>query len=206
MSKETNEKNLKEKRSRYSAVSIILRQLYGVRMTGMPGYILLQDVVYKHLEDKSLTIDELVEWACKHFVFTISVDDAYDEILQVVTQKLPEAENGEDNIIEILPEVLAEATDLYEKKIIFGNVAEAVHKMKIPTMIEQDIISILFEIKRGKTIAEAVEKLASEENVVGVTEAKRPEEKAKRKKELHNTILVAFSSESELVEFAATIS
>lgn len=205
MSKETNEKNLKEKRSRYSAVSIILRQLYGVRMTGMPGYILLQDVVYKHLEDKRLTIDELVEWACKHFVFDISVDDAYDEILQVVTQKLPEAENGEDNIIEILPEVLAEATDLYEKKIIFGNVAEAVHKMKIPTMIEQDIISILFEIKRGKTIAEAVEKLASED-VVGVTEAERPEEKAKRKKELHNTILVAFSSESELVEFAATIS
>ncbi len=204
MSKETNEKNLKEKRSRYSAVSIILRQLYGVRMTGMPGYILLQDVVYKHLEDKRLTIDELVEWACKHFVFDISVDDAYDEILQVVTQKLPEAENGEDNIIEILPEVLAEATDLYEKKIIFGNVAEAVHKMKIPTMIEQDIISILFEIKRGKTIAEAVEKLASEDVVV--TEAKRPEEKAKRKKELHNTILVAFSSESELVEFAATIS
>ena len=204
MSKETNEKNLKEKRSRYSAVSIILRQLYGVRMTGMPGYILLQDVVYKHLEDKRLTIDELVKWACKHFVFDISVDDAYDEILQVVTQKLPEAENGEDNIIEILPEVLAEATDLYEKKIIFGNVAEAVHKMKIPTMIEQDIISILFEIKRGKTIAEAVEKLASEDVVV--TEAKRPEEKAKRKKELHNTILVAFSSESELVEFAATIS
>ena len=205
MSKETNEKNLKEKRSRYSAVSIILRQLYGVRMTGMPGYILLQDVVYKHLEDKRLTIDELVEWACKHFVFDISVDDAYDEILQVVTQKLPEDENGEDNIIEILPEVLAEATDLYEKKIIFGNVAEAVHKMKIPTMIEQDIISILFEIKRGKTIAEAVEKLASEDVVV-VTEAKRPEKKAKRKKELHNTILVAFSSESELVEFAATIS
>ena len=205
MTKNTNEKELKEKRSRYSAVSIILRQLYGVRMTGMPGYILLQDVVYKHLEDKRLTIDELVEWACKHFVFDISVDDAYDEILQVVTQKLPEAENGEDNIIEILPEVLAEATDLYEKKIIFGNVAEAVHKMKIPTMIEQDIISILFEIKRGKTIAEAVEKLASED-VVGVTEAKRPEEKAKRKKELHNTIFVAFSSETELLEFAEAIS
>ena len=192
MTKNTNEKELKEKRSRYSAVSIILRQLYGVRMTGMPGYILLQDVVYKHLEDKSLTIDELVEWA-------------YDEILQVVTQKLPEAENGEDNIIEILPEVLAEATDLYEKKIIFGKVAEAVHKLKISTLIEQDIISILFEIKRGKTIEQALEKLASED-VVGVTEAKRPEEKAKRKKELHNTILVAFSSESELLEFAATIS
>ena len=205
MTKNTNEKELKEKRSRYSAVSIILRQLYGVRMTGMPGYILLQDVVYKHLEDKSLTIDELVEWACKHCGFTISVDDAYDEILQVVTQKLPEAENGEDNIIEILPEVLAEATDLYEKKIIFGKVAEAVHKLKISTLIEQDIISILFEIKRGKTIEQALEKLASED-VVGVTEAKRPEEKAKRKKELHNTILVAFSSESELLEFAATIS
>lgn len=87
----------------------------------------------------------------------ISVDDAYDEILQVVTQKLPEAENGEDNIIEILPEVLAEATDLYEKKIIFGKVAEAVRSLKIPAMIEQDVISILFEIKRGKTIEEALE-------------------------------------------------
>lgn len=204
MAKETNEKELKEKRSRYSAVSIILRQLYGVRMTGMPGYILLQDVVYKHLEDKSLTIDELVEWACKHFVFTITVDDAYDELLQVVTQKLPEAENGEDNIMEILHEVLAEATELYEKKIVFGKVAEAVRKMEIPPMIEQDIISILFEIKRGKTIEQAVEKLANED-VAGVTEAKRPEEKAKRKKELHNTILVAFSSESELFQFATTI-
>lgn len=100
---------------------------------------------------------------------------------------------------------MAEATDLYEKKIIFGKVAEAVHKLKISTLIEQDIISILFEIKRGKTIEQALEKLASED-VVGVTEAKRPEEKAKRKKELHNTILVAFSSESELLEFAATIS
>lgn len=204
MAKETNEKELKEKRSRYSAVSIILRQLYGVRMTGMPGYILLQDVVYKHLEDKSLTIDELVEWACKHFVFTITVDDAYDELLQVVTQKLPEAENGEDNIMEILHEVLAEATELYEKKIVFGKVAEAVRKMEIPPMIEQDIISILFEIKRGKTIEQTVEKLANED-VAGVTEAKRPEEKAKRKKELHNTILVAFSSESELFQFATTI-
>lgn len=203
MSKETNEKELKEKRSRYSAVSIILRQLYGVRMTGMPGYILLQDVVYKHLEDKSLTIDELVEWACKHFVFTISVDDAYDEILQVVTQKLPEAENGEDNIIEILPEVLAEATDLYEKKIIFGKVTEAVHNKKIHTLIQNDIISILYEIKRGKSIEEAIEKLATEDAVTAETE--KQEEKAKRIKELHNTILVAFSSEAELLEFAEEI-
>ena len=203
MSKETNEKELKEKRSRYSAVSIILRQLYGVRMTGMPGYILLQDVVYKHLEDKSLTIDELVEWACKHFVFTISIDDAYDEILQVVTQKLPEAENGEDNIIEILPEVLAEATDLYEKKIIFGKVTEAVHNKKIHTLIQNDIISILYEIKRGKSIEEAIEKLATEDAVTAETE--KQEEKAKRIKELHNTILVAFSSEAELLEFAKEI-
>lgn len=204
MTKNTNEKELKEKRSRYSAVSIILRQLYGVRMTGMPGYILLQDVVYKHLEDKSLTIDELVEWACKHFVFTISVDDAYDEILQVVTQKLPEAENGEDNIIEILPEVLAEATDLYEKKIIFGKVAEAVRSLKIPAMIEQDVISILFEIKRGKTIEEALEKLA-DEDVLEFAEALKMKEKRRKIKELKNTILLAFPSEMEMLEFAENI-
>lgn len=152
MTENTNEKKVEEKRSRYSAVSIILRQMYGTRMAGMPGYILLQDVVYKHLEDKTLTMDELVEWACKHFSFQISVDDAYDEILQVVTQNLPEAENGEDNIMLILPDVLAEATNLYEKKIIFEKVAKAVRSLKIPAMIEQDVISILFEIKRGKTI------------------------------------------------------
>ncbi len=49
MTENTNEKKVEEKRSRYSAVSIILRQMYGTRMAGMPGYILLQDVVYKHL-------------------------------------------------------------------------------------------------------------------------------------------------------------
>ena len=182
MTENTNEKELKEKRSRYSDVAVILRQLYGVRMTGMPGYILLQDVLYKHLENKNLTIDELVEWACKHFVFTISVDDAYDEILQVVTQQLPEAENGEEDVMMLLPKVLSEATDLYEKRMLFGKITEAVHKLKISPMIKQDIISILFEIKRGKTIDQALEKLANED-VAGVTEAERLKEKAKRKKE-----------------------
>lgn len=204
MTENTNEKELKEKRSRYSDVAVILRQLYGVRMTGMPGYILLQDVLYKHLENKNLTIDELVEWACKHFVFTISVDDAYDEILQVVTQQLPEAENGEEDVMMLLPKVLSEATDLYEKRMLFGKITEAVHKLKISPMIKQDIISILFEIKRGKTIDQALEKLANKD-VAGVTEAERLKEKAKRKKELHNIILVAFSSEVELLEFAETI-
>ena len=204
MTENTNEKELKEKRSRYSDVAVILRQLYGVRMTGMPGYILLQDVLYKYLENKNLTIDELVEWACKHFVFTISVDDAYDEILQVVTQQLPEAENGEEDVMMLLPKVLSEATDLYEKRMLFGKITEAVHKLKISPMIKQDIISILFEIKRGKTIDQALEKLANED-VAGVTEAERLKEKAKRKKELHNIILVAFSSEVELLEIAETI-
>lgn len=160
--------------------------------------------LYKYLENKNLTIDELVEWACKHFVFTISVDDAYDEILQVVTQQLPEAENGEEDVMMLLPKVLSEATDLYEKRMLFGKITEAVHKLKISPMIKQDIISILFEIKRGKTIDQALEKLANED-VAGVTEAERLKEKAKRKKELHNIILVAFSSEVELLEFAETI-
>ena len=194
MARETNEKVLKEKRSRYSAVSIIMRQLFGVRMAGMPGYILLQDVVYKHLEDKSLTTDELVEWAAKHFVFDITVDDAYDEIFQVVTQKLPEAENGEEDVMMILPKVLNEATDLYKKRMLYGKVTEAVHRLNIPPLIEHDIISILFEIKRGKTIEQALKKLANED-VAEVNEAKK----------LHNIILVAFSSEAALLEFAKTI-
>ena len=161
-------------------------------MAGMPGYILLQDVVYKHLEDKTLTMDELVEWACKHFSFQISVDDAYDEILQVVTQNLPEAENGEDNIMLILPDVLAEATNLYEKKIIFEKVAKAVRSLKIPAMIEQDVISILFEIKRGKTIEEALEKLA-DEDVLEFAEALKMKEKRRKIKELKNTIPVSYT-------------
>lgn len=194
MARETNEKVLKEKRNRYSAVSIIMRQLFGVRMAGMPGYILLQDVVYKHLEDKSLTTDELVEWAVKHFVFDITVDDAYDEIFQVVTQKLPEAENGEEDVMMILPKVLNEATDLYKKRMLYGKVTEAVHRLNIPPLIEHDIISILFEIKRGKTIEQALKKLANED-VAEVNEAKK----------LHNIILVAFSSEAALLEFAKTI-
>ena len=194
MARETNEKVLKEKRSRYSAVSIIMRQLFGVRMAGMPGYILLQDVVYKHLEDKSLTTDELVEWAVKHFVFDITVDDAYDEIFQVVTQKLPEAENGEEDVMMILPKVLNEATDLYKKRMLYGKVTEAVHRLNIPPLIEHDIISILFEIKRGKTIEQALKKLANED-VAEVNEAKK----------LHNIILVAFSSEAALLEFAKDV-
>lgn len=163
-------------------------------MAGMPGYILLQDVVYKHLEDKSLTTDELVEWAVKHFVFDITVDDAYDEIFQVVTQKLPEAENGEEDVMMILPKVLNEATDLYKKRMLYGKVTEAVHRLNIPPLIEHDIISILFEIKRGKTIEQALKKLANED-VAEVNEAKK----------LHNIILVAFSSEAALLEFAKTI-
>lgn len=116
MTENTNEKELKEKRSRYSAVCVILRQMYGVRMTGMPGYSLLQDVVYKHLEDKNLTIDELVQWACNHFVFAITVDNAYEEIRQVITQKLPDTEDGEDDVKAILTDVLKKASDLYEKR------------------------------------------------------------------------------------------
>ena len=205
MQKETNEKELKEKRSRYSAVSIILRQMYGVRMTGMPGYTLFHDVVYKHLEDEDLTIDELVEWACKHFIFPITEEEAYDEIIQVITQNLPESENGDDDIIVLLPKALTEATMLYEKKIVFGNVAEAVWKRNFSVMIEQEIIAILYEIKRGRTIEEALEKIATRDTAE-VAKAKRQEEKAKRKKELKNTILVAFSSEAELLEFADSIS
>lgn len=171
----------------------------------MPGYTLFHDVVYKHLEDEDLTIDELVEWACKHFIFPITVEEAYDEIIQVITQNLPESENGDDDIIVLLPKALTEATMLYEKKIVFGNVAEAVRKRNFSVMIEQEIIAILYEIKRGRTIEEALEKIATRDTAE-VAKAKRQEEKAKRKKELKNTILVAFSSEAELLEFADSIS
>lgn len=215
MSKETNEK-LNEKRSRYSSVSIIMRQLYGSKLAYLPGYILLQDVIYKHLEKGDMSIDDLVAWAAKKFTFSISQEDAYEEILQVVTQNLPELEEEPENDKRtsktkyLLQNVVREATDLYEKQTTYAAISEAVREMKFPdsvqsiAIVEQDVIKILFEIKRGKTLEEAIYKIAEEEAEPG-PHAKREERKAKIKERLRNTILLVFPSEMEMLEFAETI-
>ncbi len=63
MAKEnTKETRLEAKKSRYSAVSIIMREMYGTKFGYMPGYILLQDVFYKHFKEKEMPVEELIKW------------------------------------------------------------------------------------------------------------------------------------------------
>ena len=214
MSKETQNTatEFSKKRSRYSSVSIIMRQLYGSRLGHLPGYILLQDVIYKHLEKRDMSLDELVTWSTKKFIFTISQEEAYKEIKKVITQNLPEPEKEPDNTKVVLTKVLEEATDLYEKQSTYAKVSKAVREMEFPDTIEkesimileQDIIKILFEIKRGKNMDDAISKIAEEETEPG-TQKKQEERKEKVKKRLKNTILLVFQSEKELLDFAAGI-
>lgn len=213
MSKETKDTTeFSKKRSRYSSVSIIMRQLYGSRLGHLPGYILLQDVIYKHLEKRDMSLDELVTWSTKKFIFTISQEEAYKEIKKVITQNLPEPEKEPDNTKVVLTKVLEEATDLYEKQSTYAKVSKAVREMEFPDTIEkesimileQDIIKILFEIKRGKNMDDAISKIAEEETEPG-TQKKQEERKEKVKKRLKNTILLVFQSEKELLDFAAGI-
>ena len=215
MSKETQNTatEFSKKRSRYSSVSIIMRQLYGSRLGHLPGYFLLQDVIYKHLVKKNMSLDELVTWSTKKFIFTISQEEAYKEIQQVITQNLPEPEKGPDNSLEetkaVLTKVLEEATDLYEKQSTYAKVSKAVREMEFPDtiekesimIVEQDIIKILFEIKRGKNLDDAISKIAQEETETG-PQKKQEERKEKVKKRLRNTILLVFSSEIEMLNFA----
>lgn len=81
--KDTKEKENKNERKqktqqkyeRYEDTIMIMRQLFGTRLTSRPGYILLQDVIYKHLkENGKMSVEKLVKWAGKHFVFSMSKD------------------------------------------------------------------------------------------------------------------------------------
>ena len=55
-----------EEKARYSATTVIMRQLFHQKQIGQPGYLLLQDVIYKHLEGRDQTLDELVKWSKDH--------------------------------------------------------------------------------------------------------------------------------------------
>lgn len=199
MAKITNEK-LEKKRSRYSAVSIIMRQMYGVKFGYMPGYILLQDVIYKHLKNRKLPVKDLINWANEKFVAELTYDEAVEEIMLIVTQNLPESEG---NDISLLERAIERATELYDKHVCYSKVSLAVRKMELPIIPEQEIIRILFELKRGKTLAEAIAKIADED--VDENSKKRSTEIKERKEELMNTIVFAFSSEMEMVEFALNL-
>ena len=198
MAKEnTEETRLEAKKSRYSAVSIIMREMYGTKFGYMPGYILLQDVFYKHFKEKEMPVEELIKWAISKFVMDLDYDEALEEIMLIVTQNLPESKG---NNISLLDEALERASDLYDKQICYSRVVAAVREIPIMNVLERDIIRILFEIKRGKTLPEALEKLATEDT--DQKSKQLTEDKNLRKLELTNAIFCAFGSDVEMLEFA----
>lgn len=198
MAKEnTEETRLEAKKSRYSAVSIIMREMYGTKFGYMPGYILLQDVFYKHFKEKEMPVEELIKWAISKFVMDLDYDEALEEIMLIVTQNLPESKG---NNISLLDEALERAPDLYDKQICYSRVVAAVREIPIMNVLERDIIRILFEIKRGKTLPEALEKLATEDT--DPKSKQLTEDKNLRKLELTNAIFCAFGSDVEMLEFA----
>lgn len=198
MAKEnTEETRLEAKKSRYSAVSIIMREMYGTKFGYMPGYILLQDVFYKHFKEKEMPVEELIKWAISKFVMDLDYDEALEEIMLIVTQNLPESKG---NNISFLDEALERASDLYDKQICYSRVVAAVREIPIMNVLERDIIRILFEIKRGKTLPEALEKLATEDT--DPKSKQLTEDKNLRKLELTNAIFCAFGSDVEMLEFA----
>lgn len=198
MAKEnTEETRLEAKKSRYSAVSIIMREMYGTKFGYMPGYILLQDVFYKHFKEKEMPVEELIKWAISKFVMDLDYDEALEEIMLIVTQNLPESKG---NNISLLDEALERASDLYDKQICYSRVVAAVREIPIMNVLEREIIRILFEIKRGKTLPEALEKLATEDT--DPKSKQLTEDKNLRKLELTNAIFCAFGSDVEMLEFA----
>lgn len=198
MAKEnTEETRLEAKKSRYSAVSIIMREMYGTKFGYMPGYILLQDVFYKHFKEKEMPVEELIKWAISKFVMDLDYDEALEEIMLIVTQNLPESKG---NNISLLDEALERASDLYDKQICYSRVVAAVREIPIMNVLERDIIRILFEIKRGKTLPEALEKLATEDT--DPKSKQLTEDKNLRKLELTNAIFCAFGSDVEMLELA----
>lgn len=198
MAKEnTKETRLEAKKSRYSAVSIIMREMYGTKFGYMPGYILLQDVFYKHFKEKEMPVEELIKWAISKFVMDLDYDEALEEIMLIVTQNLPESKG---NNISLLDEALERASNLYDKQICYSRVVAAVREIPIMNVLERDIIRILFEIKRGKTLPEALEKLATEDT--DPKSKQLTEDKNLRKLELTNAIFCAFGSDVEMLEFA----
>ena len=196
----TKAERLEAKKSRYSSVCIIMREMYGTKFGYMPGYILLQDVIYKHLKDKEMPVEELIKWAMDKFVMNLEYEEALEEIMLIVTQNLPETK-GED--ISLLVDALNRASDFYNKQIIYSKVTAAVREMHILNALERDIIRILFEIKRGKTLQEALEKIATED--VDPRSKQLTDEKCRRKLELTNAIFCAFGSDVEMLEFASAI-
>ena len=55
-------KKTQQKYERYEDTIMIMRQLFGTRLTSRPGYILLQDVIYKHLKENGKIYCEINQY------------------------------------------------------------------------------------------------------------------------------------------------
>ena len=187
-------KKTQQKYERYEDTIMIMRQLFGTRLTSRPGYILLQDVIYKHLkENGKMSVEKLVKWAGKHFFFSMSKDMAYERIEKFLeTQK-----DISDSMEKEIEKVLKEAESIYYRKKMYASVVNALDKPgeDFTEDDQQLIIKLLFELKKGINLEEAIIKVANEE----LPKDENPEEKIKE------IIKVSFDSEEGLLDFLKTI-
>lgn len=187
-------KKTQQKYEIYEDTIMIMRQLFGTRLTSRPGYILLQDVIYKHLkENGKMSVEKLVKWAGKHFVFSMSKDMAYERIEEFLeTQK-----DISDSMEKEIEKVLKEAESIYYRKKMYASVVNALDKPgeDFTEDDQQLIIKLLFELKKGINLEEAIIKVANEE----LPKDENPEEKIKE------IIKVSFDSEEGLLDFLKTI-
>ena len=187
-------KKTQQKYERYEDTIMIMRQLFGTRLTSRPGYILLQDVIYKHLkENGKMSVEKLVKRAGKHFVFSMSKDMAYERIEEFLeTQK-----DISDSMEKEIEKVLKEAESIYYRKKMYASVVNALDKPgeDFTEDDQQLIIKLLFELKKGINLEESIIKVANEE----LPKDENPEEKIKE------IIKVSFDSEEGLLDFLKTI-
>lgn len=187
-------KKTQEKYERYEDTILIMRQLFGTKLTSRPGYILLQDVIYKNLkEEGKMSVDKLIKWAGKHFIFSMSKDRACEKIEEFLETKRDISDSTEKEI----EKVLKEAEGIYYRKRMYASVVNALDNPgeDFNEADQQLIIKLLFELKKGIDLEKAVEKVASEE----LPEDEDPEGKIKE------IIKLKFDSKEGLLDFLKTI-
>lgn len=187
-------KKTQEKYERYEDTILIMRQLFGTKLTSRPGYILLQDVIYKNLkEEGKMSVDKLIKWAGKHFIFSMSKDRACEKIEEFLETKRDISDSTEKEI----EKVLKEAEGIYYRKRMYASVVNALDNPgeDFNEADQQLIIKLLFELKKGIDLEEAIVKVANEE----LPEDEDPEGKIKE------IIKLKFDSKERLLDFLKTI-
>lgn len=144
-------------------------------------------------ENGKMSVEKLVKWAGKHFVFSMSKDMAYERIEEFLeTQK-----DISDSMEKEIEKVLKEAESIYYRKKMYASVVNALDKPgeDFTEDDQQLIIKLLFELKKGINLEESIIKVANEE----LPKDENPEEKIKE------IIKVSFDSEEGLLDFLKTI-